>query len=312
VSVAVGKRVRFRGRIVVALLVLSSLVVALQPSLADTPASVSAPDLVLGNGDLIDIKVYGVPELGEITRISANGEVNLALIGAVPVGGLTVEAARKLIEQRLATGKYLKDPHVTILVREFTTQGVAVLGEVQHPGTYPILNAHRLMDAISAAGGLTPRAGETVIITHRDNSAPETIQWSFDGAKLQQANIELHAGDAVNVGKAGIIYVTGEVGKPGGFLLDNSNSITVLQALALAQGAKPTASLNKAKLIRKTPQGPQEIEIALKDITATKKNDVTMQPEDILFVPNSAAKSAGRRSLESIVQITTGVFIYSP
>ena len=275
-------------------------------------AGISAPDLTLGAGDLIETKVYGVSDLNETTRISATGEINLPLVGTVRVGGVSVEQAQKDIEQRLIAGGFVKDPHVTILVREFTTQGVSVLGEVQRPGHYPIINARRLMDAVSAAGGFTPRAGKTIIITHRDSYAPTVVQWSFDGAQLQQANLELHAGDSVNVGKAGIVYVTGDVVKPGGFVLDNSDSLTVLQALALAQGAKPDASLNKARLVRKTPQGPQEIEVALKDISSSKKPDVAMLPDDILFIPNSVGKSAGRRTLESIVQITTGVLIYHP
>jgi len=114
------------------------------------------------------------------------------------------------------------------------------------------------------------------------------------------------------VGKAGIVYVTGDVVRPGGFVLDNSDSVTVLQALVLAQGAKGDASLNKARLVRKALSGPQEIEIALKDISSTKKPDVPMLPDDILFIPNSVGKSAGRKTLESIVQITTGVLIYRP
>lgn len=272
----------------------------------------SAPDLMLGPGDLIELKVYGVGDLSETLRIATNGDIDLPLIGAVKVGGLTVDQAQKAVEQRLVSGGFINEPHVSILVREFTTQGVSVLGEVQHPGHFPILSARHLMDAISAAGGFSVRAGKTIIVTHRDNSAAQTITWSFDPVKLQQANIELHGGDSVTVGKAGIVYVTGEVAKPGGFVLDQSDSVTVLQALALAQGAKPTASLNKARLIRKSPQGPQEIDVALKDITSTKKPDLAMQADDILFIPNSAGKSAGRRSLESIIQITTGVLIYRP
>jgi polysaccharide export outer membrane protein len=128
---------------------------------------------------------------------------------------------------------------------------------------------------------------------------------------LQQSNVELRPGDLITVGKAGLVYVTGEVNKPGGFVLE-SDSVTVLQALALAQGAKTTASLNKARIIRKTPQGPQEIQVALKDITAAKRPDFGMQPDDILFIPNSAGKSAGRRSMESLLQVATGIMIYRP
>ncbi|MBV9669807.1 MAG: polysaccharide biosynthesis/export family protein [Acidobacteriales bacterium] len=287
---------------------------AQQPA-AQAPASdgVSAPDAQIGPGDLIDVRVFGVPEMAATTRVNSNGDITFPLIGSTHVGGMTVGQAQSSIEQRLVSGGYLRHPQVTILIREFTTQGVSVLGEVQHPGFFPMVHSERLMDAISAAGGLSQRAGKVVIITHRDQTQPMTVNLAFNADALQQqSNIQLRPGDTVNVGRAGIVYVTGDVNRPGGFVLDNSDSVTVLQALALAQGAKATASLNKARLIRRTAAGPQEIDVPLKEIASTKKPDVGMLPDDILFVPNSAGKSAGRKSLESIVQIATGVLIYRP
>ena len=92
--------------------------------------------------------------------------------------------------------------------------------------------------------------------------------------------------------------------------MDNGTDMTVLQAIAVAEGTNPTAKLNKAKLIRKTPNGPLELPLALSDMLASKSPDIRLQAEDIIFVPNSAAKTAGRRTLEAIIQSATGLAIY--
>jgi polysaccharide export outer membrane protein len=113
------------------------------------------------------------------------------------------------------------------------------------------------------------------------------------------------------VSKAGIVYVVGDVKMPGGFVMENGK-MTVLQALAMAQGANPTASLNSAKVIHRENGKQQESEIPLKKILTAKATDVNMQPEDILFVPGSAGRSVMRRSLEAIVKTATGVAIYRP
>jgi polysaccharide export outer membrane protein len=122
--------------------------------------------------------------------------------------------------------------------------------------------------------------------------------------------VDILPGDTIVVAKAGVVYVVGAVGKPGGFTMDRNEKLTVLQALALAEGSRPDAALNKSKLIRKTEAGSEEIPIPLGKILASAVPDQKLQPDDILFVPNSAAKGAARRSLEAIVQTATGVIIY--
>src|SRR5262249_37981898 len=111
--------------------------------------------------------------------------------------------------------------------------------------------------------------------------------------------------------KAGIVYVVGDVRKPSGILMQNSR-LTALQAVAMAEGTNPTAALNSAKLIRKTPEGLQEIPLPLKKILSAKAPDWQLQPDDILFVPSRVAKSASRGGLEAIIQAATGAAIYRP
>ena len=114
----------------------------------------------LGNGDLISISVYGVPELSQDLRINDEGNVSMALIGSVHVAGLTPEAAQNSIEEKFRSGGFLNNPHVTLLIKEMATQGISVMGEVARPGIYPLMGPRRLYDVIAAAGGLSQRAGQ--------------------------------------------------------------------------------------------------------------------------------------------------------
>jgi polysaccharide biosynthesis/export protein len=267
-----------------------------------------APAVRIGPGDEIDISVYGAPDLTQHGRVSTTGEISLPLIGGVVVAGLTSEEAQILIEQRLAEGNFIKNPHVSVYVKEYTTQGISIVGEVNKPGMYSALAAHRLLDLIQAAGGLTPRAGNRVIVDlHRDRTHPLSIPLSNDPVQVAKANIELGPGDTVVVPKAGIVYVVGEVNKPGGFLIEE-NSISALRVLAMASGPTHLASLNGTKMVRRTSQGLKEIPLPLKRILQAKAPDVTLQPEDIIYVPGSKAK--GFASTGSILSTLTTLAIY--
>jgi polysaccharide export outer membrane protein len=269
-----------------------------------------SPELRIGSGDLLKLQVYGVPELSRTVRVGDNGSISLPLVGAIPVAGLSTKQAEAEIRQRLAEGGYVKEPFVSVLLEEYGSQGISVLGEVQKPGIYPLLGQQRLYNAISAAGGLTNKAGRSVTITRRETQERSTVSLPSDPSAMPEHNVEIYPGDTVVVSKAGIIYVVGEVTKPGGFIMENNTSITVLQALALAQGAKPTASVGNAKLIRKTDDGPVEIEVPLKAILQAKASDQELQNDDILFIPGSAARTAATRGLETIIRVATGVAIY--
>src|SRR5262249_14116310 len=157
------------------------------------------------------------------------------LIGPVRVAGLTTDLAEKLVEQKLLEGGYFTDPHVSIFEKEYQTQGVSVLGEVQKPGIYPMLGSRRLFDVISAAGGTTPKAGTQVTTTPRDSShTAQSLILAGNANDSTSNNPEVMPGDTVVVHKAGIVYVVGDVRMPGGFIMDKPG-LTALQALAMAQ-----------------------------------------------------------------------------
>jgi len=280
-----------------------------------TPAAAqrtgSPEELLIGAGDLLDVEMYGMPDFKTEVRVNSGGEISLPMLGTVAVGGLPVEPAGKLIERQLIQMHLFNDPHVTVFVKEYATEGISVLGEVQKPGIYPLLGSRRLFDAISAAGGMTPKAGDYVLITSRNDPEHAIREPLSTGAPhSMENNVPVEYGDTIVVSKAGLVYVVGDVHQPGGFVMENDRTITVLQALALAQGANPNAALNAAKLIRKTPAGPKEDPLPLKKILAAKAPDLQLQPDDILFVPGSAGLSAAKRGAEAIVQMATGVAVW--
>lgn len=265
----------------------------------------AATALRVGTGDLLEISVYGVPELTTKARVGNNGDIYLPLIDYVHVDGLTPEAAQKLIETRLTEGGFVNNPHVSILVVEYPSQKVSVLGQVARPGPYEAIGEKRLYDLISAAGGLTERAGKTVLITHRNHPDKAVKVTLAEGlASTAESNVLVQPGDTVVVQRAGIVYVVGDVGRPTGVIMDNDH-MTVLQAIALAGGTNKTAKLNGARILRHTPNGVVETPIHLKQILQAKKADESLFAEDILFVPGSSGKAAAYRVADVMLQAGT-------
>jgi len=286
-------------------------VVAQQIPLAPPEATHPDKPLLLGPGDLLHISVLGAPEFDRDVRVSESGKIALPFAGEVLVGGSTTEEAERAIAHRLSSGEFFTDPQVSILVKEYATQGVSVLGEVQKPGIYSLLGSHTLFDAISAAGGTTAKAGQTVTITHRSQpDKPEVTTLHQASDHSIRGNVDISPGDTVVVSKAGMVYVVGDVKQPTAIVLENPD-LTVLQAIAIAQGANTTASLDNSKILRQTKSGMLEISVPLKKILSAKLADVPMQSDDVLFVPQSTAKKAAIRTLEAVVQTATGLAIYA-
>jgi polysaccharide export outer membrane protein len=265
--------------------------------------------LRLEPGDLVDVGVYNVPELTTKARVSSKGEIYLPLIDYIHVAGLTAEEAEGVIQKRLSDGGFVKNPHVTLFVDQYASQGASLLGEVARPGVYPVPGQQRLFDLISAAGGLTEKAGRSITITHRDQPGkPITIPLSRNITDNPESNIPILPGDTIIVRKADLVYVVGDVGRPSGFLMDSSH-LTVLQAIALAGGTTRTANLGGTRIIHRGPSGLSETPVELKKILRAKAPDVTMQADDILFVPTSATKVFAGRAMEAAMQAATAASI---
>lgn len=265
----------------------------------------------LGTGDLIEISVYNVPELTSKVRVSNAGDVYLPLIDYVHVEGLTQEEAQSVIEKRLADGGFVRSPHVTIFVDEAASQGVTVLGEVGRPGIYPDTADRKLYEMISQAGGFTQSASKKISIIRRNQTEPIHVELPRNLADDTSANVEILPGDTITVPRAPIIYVVGDVGRPAGLLVDNGK-LTVLQALALTGGTNKTAKLGGARIIRKGANGDvSETKVEIKKMLEAKLPDITLQADDILFVPVSGGRVVAGRSFEAVMTAATALSIYA-
>lgn len=288
-----------------------------QPAPADQTASpessraLANSNVKLGIGDLIEIAVFGVPDLSTKTRISGSGDVYLPLIDYVHVADLTTDEAQELIQKRLEDGGFVRGPHVSIFVDESASQSITMVGEVSHPGAYPAIGERRLFDLISAAGGFTEKAGSIVTIEHHGDPGKkvELQLSSHDLAEDTQNNVDIYPGDLIIVSRAGIVYVVGDVQRPSGFLVSEDNALTVLKALALAGGGTKTTAWNKTRILRQTPNGVHEIPIPLKKILHAKAPDVALVKGDILFIPGSSAKAAAYRTADAAMSLSTAMAV---
>lgn len=264
----------------------------------------------LGVGDLLEISVYNVPELNAKVRVSNAGDIYLPLIDYVHVEGLTQEEAQELIAKRLEDGGFVRGPHVTIFIDEANSQGVTLLGEVAKPGIYPEIGDHRLYAIVSQAGGFTQNAARKVSILRRNQPEAIHVNLPRNLADDLSANVEILPGDTITVPRAPIIYVVGDVARPSGLLVDNG-SLTVLQALALAGGTNHTAKLSGVRLLRKGPNGIVETKIEIKKMLEAKAQDVSLQADDILFVPVSSGRILAGRTFDVAMAAASAATIYS-
>jgi len=282
---------------------------AANESSAGPGSAVTPSRLHIGPGDLLNVTVFDVPELAQTLRVSDTGDVTLQLVGSLHLSGLTTDQAGALIAGKLKSGNFILDPQVTVLISEYSTQGVSVLGEVQKPGVYPVLGSRTLIDIVSEAGGTTSLAGPDITVKHLDGSTA-TVRLTKNALTTLATDVELLPGDKVVVPRAGLVYVLGDVGRPGGFVMENDGRISILQAVAMAGGANRTASMNQAKLIRKTANGYSQIPVQLKTVLQGKDGDVPLQAEDILYVPINSVKAAVYRTTPSILADASSAAIY--
>jgi polysaccharide export outer membrane protein len=269
--------------------------------------------LLIGPGDTLDVQVLDTPELEQRPRVTDAGEIPLIGIGNLSIAGSTPAEAATKIQERLISMHYMNHPQVSVTVVEYATQTVSVLGQVKAPGAYSISTARSILSVVALAGGLTDTADYRITIHRRDPSQPPvSYTLSNDPRAAIAQEVEVFPGDTVLVPKAGIAYVLGDVQRPGGFVMQNNHSqLTVMQAVALAGGTLPSAVPSHAKLIRRTPDGGyQEIGLNFSSIQKGKRQDLLLQPDDVLYIPfsylrNIASTSAG------IVAATSQAAIYT-
>jgi polysaccharide export outer membrane protein len=235
------------------------------------------------------------------------------MIDDVQIRGMNEQSAAHAIESALVARGMLLHPKVSVLVTAYAGQDVSVLGEVARPGVYPYTLHHRLLDLLSAASGLAPTAGRLVNVFHRDDpKTPHPVVLDPGGTDTgADHNPELVPGDTVQVSRAGLVYVIGDVVRPGGFPVDPAQGLTVVQALSLAWGPAQNAATSKALLIREQKSGRTLTELNLKRLLKGLDPDQPVHDRDILFVPDSTAKNLWNKTVEAAIQSAVGVTIYA-
>jgi polysaccharide export outer membrane protein len=252
------------------------------------------------------VDVYGEPDLQQIVRLNDVGDGTFSFIGSLHLAGLTTDQAEALIEQKLKDGNYFLAPQVAVIIQEYNTQGVSVVGEVKTPGVYPVIGGQSLLDILAAAGGTTPLAGPNITIQRAEDGSTINIVLSKDAHQALSSDVRLYPGDKVIIPRAGLVYVLGDVAKAGGFVMENDGKISLLQALALAGGPNHTSSMNASRLLRKGPSGYTDVSIEVGKILKGQKRDVELQAEDILYVPSNVIKSAFARTSPTVLAAASG------
>ena len=284
---------------------------------------------MVGVGDVLQIRVVDEDDVSGQYQVNPDGNIQLPLLPK-PIhaaGESTFELSREVSDALKSQG-ILRYPEVTIFILRSMSHNVTILGEVSRPGVYPLEKQNTtLLEALSMSGGLLTTAGPTVTIAHHRDTAdakkdptsePATGYDTIDAHKLINGsdpalNVAIRAGDVITVSKAPIVYVVGAVTKPGAFeVQDGRNGMTVLQALAMVEGATSTAKLSKAMIVRQSDDGNQhqEIPVNLTKVMRGKVKDPILEANDILFVPQSGFKAGMQKTGQVAVQAASEVAGY--
>lgn len=295
------------------------------------------PDYVLGPEDVLTITVFNLPEMTQTVRVENDGSITVKLLGRVRAAGFTAVELRDELQKEWGKS-YLEDPHVSIFIKQFHARPVSIMGAVAKPGLYQLPGERTLVQVIAMAGGVNmpgtgtgntvgaAPAGRWVYITRKNGFAGLKQVKGLDVLASDQVKVDLglllysHDSaldipiapfDTVTVSKAGIVYVVGAVRRPGGFTLEDRDSLTALQALALAEGFTVNPSKKHCEVIHSLPNGTRtEMEIDLGKIMKGKAKDPILTANDILVVPDNTGKLIGKQGLATGIGTLTGLIIW--
>jgi len=287
---------------------------ALLGFLAGISPAAATETLLIGPGDRLFIHVVDTPEADQHPSVTDSGEIPVIGIGNVKVSGLTPAAAATVIHDRLIAAHYMNHPEVTVSVEQYATQNVSIVGEVKTPGAYPIATPRSILDVLALAGGLTSVADRDILIERqRDAGHPVHYLFSNNASQAVSGQLMVDPGDTVIVSKAGIVYVLGDVNRPGGYVMGNNESkMTVLQALAIAGGVSNSARLGHARLMRTEPNGTSsDRQLSVGDLQKGKTPDIAMLPGDVLYVPFSFVRNTATMGAASIASAAASAAVYA-
>jgi polysaccharide export outer membrane protein len=247
----------------------------------------------IGPQDLLEISVFGLDELNKTVRVSEVGKITLPLLGEIAIGGLTKnELERKL--QDLLRKDYLQNPQVTVFIREYQSGRVSILGAVGNPGVYELVGNQTLLQVIALAGSLTDEAGDEIIILRNNlDGEDQSLRILIDDLMHKgdaSLNIHLQSEDIITVppDREVTIFVYGRVNKPGAIKVRRSKIPTLQRAIAQAGGFAEGASKGGVILTRMNEEGKEiRTKVNVKDIIKGKREDIQLQENDVIYVPES-------------------------
>jgi polysaccharide export outer membrane protein len=263
-------------------------------------------------GDIVEVQIFDAPEYSVRMPVSSAGQIAIPYAGLFQIEGMTSIEAAKAIARLFVQEQILQDPRVIVTTQQFG-YSVTVMGEVKTPGIYALAGKKRLVDMLTEAGGITDRAGHVIeIFPSGSMKNPQTILWDPTLRENDNAELEIKTGETILVSRCGVVYVGGNVIRPGAFPICDSNHTTLSQVIALAQGTKPNTYTNRTILLRSSGNGTRVVQkVKLDDVLRGRTVDITMQPDDIIFIPPSILKGAGKTALTAAVGFATQAYFFT-
>jgi polysaccharide biosynthesis/export protein len=276
---------------------------------AQTPGNLPARKIV--PNDLLSISVYGSPELTRSVRVGMDGTIRLPMLAPLSAQGSLPDELEGKIASALSKGGILVDPAVTVAIAEYSSRPISVAGAVRRPTTFQVTETTTLLEALTRAEGVTPEAGGDILIT-RPGANRMVERVSLRGLVEQgdsALNVKLEGGEEVRVAQLGRVFVVGNVKHPGAFRLEDDSGLSVLKALALAEGLSPFSAKEAFIYHRADSPGgsaPKETPIALRKILDREAADVELAANDILYVPDNRHGRATAAALERALSFAIG------
>lgn len=301
-----------------------------------------SPDYELGPGDELEITIVGDQPQTFTLKISGAGEITVPLVGPIAIAGKTAEQTEQTIAESLRSRQLIKDPEVLVFISSYEAKTIYALGEVDRPGEYGVSYQTRLADLIFMAGGLDFTAARYGFLHRRSSTAAPEWRPTFvtasqaelerspdqprpgfeviridlqplkEGGKFDQ-NLVLRNGDVFYAPRRTIevVYVIGDVGRPGGFEIPEESTLTALQAISWAGGPARTAKMSKGVLVRFDGGQRSEMPVDFDAMLRGSTPDIEVRPNDVIFIPGSEAKTLGYGIMSTIPRaLLTGLLIF--
>jgi polysaccharide export outer membrane protein len=283
-----------------------NLVIALLAILS-TPLYAQRESVLIGAGDMLHVQVYDTPEMDQHILVDDSGNAPLLFVGRVTLAGKTPNEAAQAVASAMVHKGVMQHPQIEVSIEKSTMLDVSIGGEVNHVGTYSLTAPRPVLDVLDMAGGLTPMADRHIVIEHRAG-AQVTETYFVPNVNTGSAadQLKVWPGDRITVPRAGIVYVLGDVGKPGGYPLNsNDSAVTLMQALGLAMSPNKTSTYSRIRLLRRDGESYTVVKVNVNDIKAGKASDPVLLPNDVVMVPFSYIKNFAINSTAIVSSVGT-------